>query len=173
MKQRIHPGWVIPAILLTAGVVGCDRKEPQTERLGERVDNATKQMVEVVDDAALTAKVKAAIAADPGLGEALEIDVDTQDGVVTLTGSVHSPEEIERAALAARGVAGVRMVTNRLTLNSENAAGDAGTIRQPPAGGDAFLDTDALAPAPAQDTASGAALLDDAALTAREDGARQ
>ena len=46
-------------------------------------------MANAVDDAAITAKVKTAIMAEPGL-KATEINVDTKDAVVTLTGTVPS-----------------------------------------------------------------------------------
>jgi len=49
-----------------------------------------------VDDAAITAKVKTAIMAEPGL-KSMEINVDTKDAVVTLTGTVPSAPLKDRA----------------------------------------------------------------------------
>jgi osmotically-inducible protein OsmY len=71
---------------------------------------------EAVDDAALTAKVKAAIAADAGLKDAAKVDVNTFRGVVQLSGFVDSPEEARRAAEAAKKVNGVKEVDNALAV---------------------------------------------------------
>jgi hyperosmotically inducible periplasmic protein len=64
---------------------------------------------EVIDDALITAKVKASLAADPQVS-ALAIDVDTANGVVTLTGVVSSEPERLRAIQLAQGIAGVKRV---------------------------------------------------------------
>jgi len=70
-----------------------------------------------VDDTAITTKVKTAILAEPGL-RALQINVDTKDAVVTLTGTVDSPPLKERAKEVASNVAGVRSVVDNLTTKS-------------------------------------------------------
>jgi hyperosmotically inducible protein len=46
----------------------------------------------------------------------LKIDVDTANGVVTLTGSVKTAAEVEEAIRLARETTGVADVTNRLTV---------------------------------------------------------
>ena len=72
---------------------------------------------EFTSDAALTAKVKTAIATDAGLGSAANINVNSYRGVVQLNGFVSSADQIERAAQAARGVEGVASVENNLRVN--------------------------------------------------------
>ena len=67
------------------------------------------------DDAALTTSVKAKIAADAALKTA-KVDVATKDGVVTLTGTVDTDAEKTAAGTAAKGVEGVKQVTNNLTV---------------------------------------------------------
>lgn len=67
------------------------------------------------DDAAITAGVKAAVAADERL-RATEIDVDTDQGIVQLSGFVSSAEDVAAAAAAARTVRGVLSVRNDLRL---------------------------------------------------------
>jgi hyperosmotically inducible protein len=64
---------------------------------------------EIVDDSAITAKVKARLAQEPGVS-ALAITVDTYNGVVILSGFVESEPQREKAIGAARGVGGVRDV---------------------------------------------------------------
>ena len=48
--------------------------------------------------------------------KALKIDVDTQAGVVTLTGTVRSEAERQRAVALARETEGVTQVIDRLQL---------------------------------------------------------
>lgn len=76
-------------------------------------------------DSAITAKVKAAQAADSTV-RATRIDVETDNnGVVTLSGAARSQAEIDRAVELAKGVEGVKSVTNNMTL-AANAAGTTG-----------------------------------------------
>ncbi len=70
-----------------------------------------------VDDAVITTKVKAAIAADKDLS-AIKIDVDTQNGVVTLSGPAPTATAKERASEIARNVKGVNSVNNQLTIKA-------------------------------------------------------
>jgi hyperosmotically inducible periplasmic protein len=67
---------------------------------------------EATDDAALTAKVKSAIATDVGARTAAAINIETYRGVVQLTGFVSEAEQAQRAAAAAKKVEGVREVKN-------------------------------------------------------------
>ena len=71
---------------------------------------------ETGSDAALTAKVKTAIASDAGIGSASAINVQTYRGTVQLSGFVDSQEKIQRAADAARKVDGVRTVENNIKV---------------------------------------------------------
>jgi hyperosmotically inducible periplasmic protein len=71
----------------------------------------------IVDDTAVTSRVKAALVDDP-LTQAHRIDVETQRGIVQLSGFVDTAEQKERATAVARGIAGVRDVNNELELRS-------------------------------------------------------
>ena len=79
--------------------------------------STTNQAANAVDDAAITAKVKTAIMAEPGL-KATDINVDTKDAVVTLTGTVPSAPLKNRAKEIASNVAGVRSVQDNLVSQS-------------------------------------------------------
>lgn len=70
---------------------------------------------EYIDDSVITTKVKAAILNEPGL-KVMEINVETFKGVVQLSGFVSSREDIDRAIEVARGVGGVKSVTNKMQL---------------------------------------------------------
>jgi BON domain len=69
-------------------------------------------------DAALTAKVKARLAADPEVRAAL-LEVDAQGSRVTLWGKVSKPEIRTQAESLARGTPGVASVSNLVTLGGK------------------------------------------------------
>jgi hyperosmotically inducible periplasmic protein len=75
---------------------------------------------EVIDDSTLTAKVKAALIADP-VTKAGDINVETYRGVVQLAGFVDSAAEKSKATEVARGVSGVKEVRNDLRVSSDQA----------------------------------------------------
>lgn len=74
-----------------------------------------------VDDAAVTAKVKAEILQAPSLKSA-EINVETSKGVVQLSGFVGSQAEVATAAETARKVQGVTTVRNDVQIKSASNA---------------------------------------------------
>ncbi len=80
-------------------------------------DESGRTVGEVIDDALITTKVKAAFVDDPKLS-AFAINVDTHEGKVQLSGFVDSPENISRAAEVAQKVEGVKSVTNSLQLKN-------------------------------------------------------
>jgi osmotically-inducible protein OsmY len=73
---------------------------------------------EFTSDAALTAKVKSAIATDVGARTAAAINIETYRGVVQLTGFVDSREQAAKAEGAAKKVEGVRSVRNDVRIKS-------------------------------------------------------
>lgn len=78
------------------------------------VDAAAHQSVgEYVDDASITAAVKAKILKEKGLST-LNISVETKDNVVTLTGKTDSAEHSRLATRVAKSVDGVKSVVNKL-----------------------------------------------------------
>jgi hyperosmotically inducible protein len=83
------------------------------DKAGEKMDQQSAKAGVAIEDTEITAKVKAAIFAEPGL-RTLQISVDTVKGVVTLTGSVDSAASGERAKSLAGAVAGVKEVDNKL-----------------------------------------------------------
>src|SRR5687768_3168910 len=74
-----------------------------------------------VKDAWITTQVQAKYFADD-LVKGRNIDVDTQNGVVTLTGEVSSAAERQRAVAKAREVDGVSRVQDRLTIGGDAKA---------------------------------------------------
>jgi hyperosmotically inducible protein len=70
---------------------------------------------ELLDDAVITTRVKAAFVQDETVS-ALRIKVTSSNGTVQLSGFANSLREVDRAAEIARGVPGVKNVSNDILL---------------------------------------------------------
>lgn len=124
------------SVLIVVGLAACDKPGPAEtagkkidqaaeqarEKISETADNASEKMAQqsnkagvAMEDTEITAKVKAAIFAEPGL-KTLQISVDTVHGVVTLSGSVDSLASSNSAKALASAVAGVKEVNNQLAV---------------------------------------------------------
>lgn len=86
----------------------------------EVVPESVKKVVEVKDDE-ITKQVKARLKADPKLKD---LDVRTDNGVVTLQGKLPSITDSLRASQRAREIPGVRSVRNDTTYESPRASLD-------------------------------------------------
>jgi hyperosmotically inducible protein len=75
----------------------------------------------LLDDAVITASVKAALLAHPA-AKAHQIDVETRDGIVQLNGYVDSAAGKTAAARVANVVSGVKGVDNNLTVDAGKRA---------------------------------------------------
>ena len=132
------------ALLLAGSLAACgrtdesasDRAAKAGEKIGRALNDADKKMERaadkieasigeqkekteaVLDDVEITARVKAAIFAEPGL-KTLQISVDTVKGVVTLNGSVDSQPDSDTAKSLAGAVAGVKEVQNNLVVKPQ------------------------------------------------------
>ena len=104
---------VIGAAMAAAALALAGCAHDKTASSGQ---SSSRTAGEFTSDAALTAKVKTAIANDAGLGSAVNINVNSYRGVVQLNGFVASADQIDRAATAARGVDGVSRVDNNLQV---------------------------------------------------------
>src|SRR5262245_45776003 len=88
------------------------------ERAKEKAKQARTEAKRATKSAALTGKVKSALAADVGL-KTVKINVDSDDGgVVTLKGRVDSEDTKQRAEATARKVSGVNRVRNQLDVKN-------------------------------------------------------
>jgi hyperosmotically inducible protein len=84
-------------------------------KVGEAVATGAVQAQQVLNEGSLTAKIKSKMALDDTV-KALSIDVDTDGTEVTLSGSVNSAAERDRAVQLARETAGVTAVHNKLVV---------------------------------------------------------
>ncbi len=134
---------IATAGVLSLCLVACDQK-PSAEQVGQDIDRTVdktgQQLAQAADkaedkmdqaksaisekaasagatvaDAAITAKVKSALIAEPGL-KSTGIDVVTEKGVVSLFGTTASDANRERATQVAANVEGVKAVENNLAI---------------------------------------------------------
>jgi hyperosmotically inducible periplasmic protein len=90
-------------------------KMPTSE---ERAKNREK-VSSTASNATLTTKVKSALASDVGMKTMTNIDVDSNNGVVTLKGKVDSADAKKKAADIAKKVDGVKSVKNELKVEKK------------------------------------------------------
>jgi hyperosmotically inducible protein len=131
MKHRYY---TVPALALCAALAlsACGRDEERAaqapadqDRMAQDTTPATppattpgatgddQTVGAALDDATITAKVKAALLASDGVS-GTDISVETVGGTVVLTGQVKDAQQVQRAAEIAMNVEGVRSVDNRL-----------------------------------------------------------
>jgi len=93
-----------------------DSANERLRRGGQDLRTAGDQAKVKLDRAALIAKIKAKLVSDVGLSTVTSINVDDSGQVVTLRGTVDTPEQKKQAEYAARQVNGVRDVVNDLQV---------------------------------------------------------
>jgi hyperosmotically inducible protein len=138
--DTLHPGKTLRLTIagaLLLGLAACDQK-PQADNPGKTFDklvenagrnlesapapapvasaqSATQPGGSPATDAALEARVKAALSAEPDL-RSVTVDVKSADGVVTLYGTADSSKKSHQAAMVAMNVEGVRSVRNEMVV---------------------------------------------------------
>jgi hyperosmotically inducible protein len=95
--------------------VDTDRARDVGAEIGERTAAAADQARQAITEGSLTGKIKAKMALDDSV-KALDIDVDTNGSVVTLSGVVGTEAQRQRALALARETAGVTQVVDHLRL---------------------------------------------------------
>ena len=98
-----------------------------TPALADDADKATpvraeggqsdRSMGEVVDDAAIVAKVKSSLLSSSEV-EGLDVNVDARNGVVTLSGTADTMAERSSAERIAKSADGVKSVDNKIVIKS-------------------------------------------------------
>ncbi|SHG41977.1 BON domain-containing protein [Massilia sp. CF038] len=96
-----------------------DRVADRTDNAGERTANATENATaktgKVVADSVITTKVKADLFKEPELS-AMGIHVETEKGVVMLSGFVDSKADADKAVRLAKSVEGVSQVKSAIKV---------------------------------------------------------
>ena len=109
MKSKLAiAGLILGALLVPAAGFAADD-----------TDKNRDQPKTFVKDSATTTRIKAKLAAEH-FGSLAKIHVDTTSkGIVTLTGTAGSQEEVDKAVAIARGTEHVRGVKNRLKIKKD------------------------------------------------------
>jgi hyperosmotically inducible periplasmic protein len=121
---------VIAALVAALGLTACEQRNradsgatPPTALTApapapsQSMAATSDKVAMTVDDTALTAKVKAALLAEPGL-KSLQINVETKNAAVTLSGAVDSDASREKAKQVASSISGVSNVVDQMTVKS-------------------------------------------------------
>jgi osmotically-inducible protein OsmY len=106
-----HPAQAIG----TAGRIDTQKAKEVGAEVGAKTAQAANKAGELLTDGALTAKIKSKMALDD-LVKARAIDVTTSKHVVTLSGTVSSVAEHDRAVQLAKETAGISEVVDKLRV---------------------------------------------------------
>lgn len=141
-KASLLAPFAIGAFALTVAVVACDRPgtraaaptpekfaqsaAPAAQRDSRMFDNTASgastapryASADAISDTVISGKIKAAILTDPGMTGA-DVSVNTDHGVVALTGTVKSQEQTAIASAHAQRQDGVMRVDNHLSMNPQ------------------------------------------------------
>jgi hyperosmotically inducible protein len=99
----------------TSGTVDTTKARERGAEIGEKAAVAASKMEHAVGEASLTTKIKAKMALDD-MVKARSIDVTTNGSTVTLSGTVGSKAEHDRAVALARDTSGVTRVVDQLRV---------------------------------------------------------
>ena len=131
--MKIRPlalGLTLSAAMLLAG---CNNQDGDPNDMGSNVTNemtgaandmsaaandAQNEVGAQIDDGVITTKVKSALLADATV-KGLDINVDTNQGTVRLSGAVDSQAQVDMATQIAKSVEGVQDVQSELTVNQQ------------------------------------------------------
>lgn len=114
MLKRLSVGVFILSVSLgTAGLA-------RAQSASEKTSAAAHKTGTMMSDSEITSAVKTKLLADKKVG-GLKLDVDTDHGVVTLTGPVHSAAEKAEALKVARHTHGVKRVVSKMNVEPRTA----------------------------------------------------
>lgn len=99
----------------TTGKIDVNAARERGAEVGEKVAVAAEKVKETAAEAALTSKIKAKMVLDDYV-KARSINVTTSGSTVTVSGTVRSAEEHDRAIRIARETAGVTHVVDHLSM---------------------------------------------------------
>jgi hyperosmotically inducible periplasmic protein len=115
----------ISALILGSALAGSaamanDTIKTEPNSTSAKIDNSVKTASNYMGDSAVTAKVKSALVSDKGINST-DISVETNHGLVTLSGFVNDQTQAERAVTAAKAVEGVTSVSDKLHVKEAGA----------------------------------------------------
>jgi osmotically-inducible protein OsmY len=135
MGNLKRPYFLAPALLTMFVAFGCG-----DNRMDDMTSAPAPGTNDTLDREAADARITASVQGRFFTSDAVKttnIDVDTEDGVVMLAGTVPSAEARQEAVKLAQGVAGVSRVEDKLTVAAPGATGSAAERASADAGDDA------------------------------------
>ena len=115
--RRFTQGALAAVVALGLGSWGCTQTRSHAEGPPEaRQQGQDKKPMTEISDATITASVKLALAVERGV-KATDVNVDTNRGTVTLTGTVATDAEHRLAIKVAEDVDGVKEVVDHITVS--------------------------------------------------------
>lgn len=124
-SEQIRPQLLLGVIFSGAAlllVAGCDSRPTDARAPAPPPISVGTEL----DDGIITGRVKSALLADPDI-KSFDLKVETRSGEVMLSGFVANQTQVDRAMSVARGVQGVKIVTNKMNLK-EGAASVGNTL---------------------------------------------
>jgi hyperosmotically inducible periplasmic protein len=118
----VAAAFALPAVAQQTTTPSAQERAQNREKVQDKLPTAEERaknrekVSKTAGSASLTTKVKSALAADVGMRTVTGIDVDSEDGVVTLKGKVTSADHKKRAEAVAKKVEGVKKVKNELKV---------------------------------------------------------
>jgi osmotically-inducible protein OsmY len=121
---------LVATVLGCSALAGCSSTEDRSSQTAKSQTAAQKKSTsapaapaqsatQALDDSVVTAKVKAKLVDDP-MTKASQINVETFQGTVQLSGFVDSAEAVSRATQLAKDVGGVKDVKNSLQVRKSD-----------------------------------------------------
>lgn len=134
---------IATALIASFGLAACKKKAPDGQMSDSAAAEAPKDSATLgtaLDDTGITAKLKSRLASDTRI-EGADLSVETNNGVVTLSGTAKASAVKEAAEELARTVDGVKGVDNRIAAPTalDTFVKDADTVTEN--AGDAITDT--------------------------------
>lgn len=121
IRPQVLLGVIFSGVALLL-VAGCDSRSTDTRAPAPPPISVGTEL----DDGIITGRVKSALLADPEI-KSFDLKVETRSGEVMLSGFVANQTQVDRAMSVARGVQGVKIVTNKMSLK-EGAASVGNTL---------------------------------------------
>ena len=114
LSELIRPNAILSVVFSGAALLlasGCDNRPIDAHAAAPAATSVGTE----IDDGVVTTKVKSALLADPDV-KSFELKVETRKGEVMLSGFVGNQTLVDRAIEVARGVDGVKTVTNKMDV---------------------------------------------------------
>jgi hyperosmotically inducible periplasmic protein len=125
IAAAVAAAFALPAFAQQQNLPSSQERAQNREKVQEKLPSADEragnrsEVSKSAAGAALTTKVKTALASDIGMKSVTNIDVDSADGVVTLKGKVDSADTKKKAEAVAKKVDGVKRVKNELRVEKK------------------------------------------------------